>query len=113
MCQFIISYILPLLSDPQNSTIMKARGCEIISCYKYIELPASNLQSIFQFIYGCLIENKDSYLRVYALEAFTQLICRYDGFMGIIVPYLGEILKVYTGLMKESNGEVEEVIKSF
>ena len=31
----------------------------------------------------------------------------------MIVPYLADILKVYTGLMRESNGQVYEVIKSF
>lgn len=33
--------------------------------------------------------------------------------MDLIVPYLQDILNVYTNLMKESNGEVSEVISSF
>lgn len=41
------------------------------------------------------------------------MICKYDSFLALIIPYLADILKVYTSLMKESNGEVYEVIKSF
>lgn len=111
MSQFISSYILPILSGNSN-IVLKSRGCEIISCYKYVEIPEENLQQIFQFLYTCLTEVKEPYLNIYALEAFTQLICKYDKFMKIIVPYLQDILKVYTTLMKESNGEVEEVVKS-
>lgn len=112
MIEFIISYILPILSG-NSSSLLKARGCEVISSYPYLNLPAENLQSIFQFIYSCLTENKEPYLNIYALEAFTHLIVKYEEFMKMIVPYLADILKVYTELMRQSNGEVHEVIKSF
>jgi hypothetical protein len=112
MVEFIVGYILPILKGNTNS-MMKAHGCEIIAVYKYVELPEDQLQTIFQFIYTCLVESKDTYLNIYALKAFTELICKYDNFLAIIVPYLQNILNVYTTLMKESNGEVYEVIKSF
>jgi len=35
MSQFISSYILPILSG-NSSTLLKARGCEIISSYRYV-----------------------------------------------------------------------------
>jgi hypothetical protein len=112
MSEFIVSYILPILKGNTNSMI-KAHGCEVIAVYKYVDLPENQLQTLFQFIYNCLVESKDTYLNIYALEAFTELICKYDSFLSLIVPYLQNILNVYTTLMKESNGEVYEVIKSF
>jgi hypothetical protein len=35
MSEFIINYIMPILSGDINS-IIKARGCEIIAEYKYV-----------------------------------------------------------------------------
>jgi hypothetical protein len=57
MGEFIVNYILPILSG-NTSSIIKARGCEIIAVYKYIEIPQGNLQNIFKFIYTCLTEVK-------------------------------------------------------
>lgn len=68
----------------------------MISAYPYVNLPHQNLQAIFQFIYSCLTESKEPYLNIYSLEAFTHLIVKYEEFMKMIVPYLADILKVYT-----------------
>ena len=106
-----MTYILPNL-QPTNESLIRSRGCEIVAAYSFISLPENELQSVFQAVYTCLMDQKNIYLNIYAVSAFSQLINKYDKFLAHIIPYLADILPVYTNLLKQSNSEVGPIMGS-
>ena len=76
MVEFIVGYVLPLL-HADNPEIIRARACQILTQYAYLILPESHLKDIFQGVYACLMESKDTYLNVFAIEAFSHLLAKY------------------------------------
>ena len=54
MIILVLNYVKPLLGD-ENHILMRARSCELISSYIYLDLPEENIVSVAELIYGCMM----------------------------------------------------------
>lgn len=74
----ILNYVRPLLKE-NSHVLLKARACELISCYNYLEFPEEGVKDLAQLIYNCLLggqpgdKDKEVYLKIYACHAFNSI----------------------------------------
>ena len=50
----VLTYAKPLLSN-EHHIMIRARSCELISSYSYLDLPEEHIVSIAELIYGCMM----------------------------------------------------------
>jgi len=54
MIALLLNYVQPLLKDDQH-ILIRARGCQMIASYHYLELPETQIKDMAMLIYGCLL----------------------------------------------------------
>ena len=110
MILLVLSYVKPLLSS-EHHILVRARACELISYYSYLELPEEHLTLLAESIYGCMMvgnTEKETFLKIYACNAFNTLM-KYSTIAQFIRPFIPDILKIYTDLLPADSS----IIKNF
>lgn len=100
MTLLITSYVKPLLKE-DNHLLVRARACQLLASYNYLELPEDSLIDIATLTYNCLLvgnSEKENFLKIYACNAFNSLL-KYNQIIEFIKPHLQEILRIYTSLL--------------
>ena len=54
MIILVLNYVKPLLSS-ENHIMIRARSCELISSYDYLDFPEEHITDIASLIYNCLL----------------------------------------------------------
>lgn len=91
--------------------MIRARACELISRYNYLDFPEDQMTEMANLIYGCLLTgkgDKETFLKIYACHAFNSIM-KYDSIAEFIKPYIPDILAIYTDLLQADTS----IIKNF
>ena len=75
MVVLIQSYVKPLLAEG-NHLMIRARACELINHYSYLDLPEENITDLAGLVYSCMLVGKseqETFLKIYAVNAFNSL----------------------------------------
>lgn len=54
MMVLILNYVKPLLGG-EHHIMLRARSCELIASYNYLDLPEDQITALAQLIYNCLL----------------------------------------------------------
>ncbi len=106
----ILNYVKPLLKDG-NHILIRARSCELIARYSYLDFPEDQMTELATLIYSCLLAGKgekETFLKIYACHAFNSIM-KYDAIAEFIKPFIPDILSIYTDLLQAD----ASIIKNF
>jgi len=56
MIVLIIEFVKPLLKE-SNHIMLRARACQLLASYNYLDLPQEHLSEIAQDVYNCMLVN--------------------------------------------------------
>jgi hypothetical protein len=110
MVALVLNYVKPLLGE-QHHILLRARACELLSSYSYLELPEEQIKDLAGLVYSCLLvgnSEKEVFLKVYACNAFNSLM-KYPQIAEFIRPSIPEVLRIYTDLLQTD----PSIIKNF
>ena len=110
MTLLITAYVRPLLKE-ENHLLVRARACQLLASYNYLDLPEESLVEIATLVYNCLLvgsSEKENFLKVYACNAFNGLL-KHAQIIAFIKPHLHDILRIYTSLLEAD----VSIIKNF
>ena len=110
MIMLVLNYVKPLLAEG-NHIMVRARSCELISCYNYLDFPQEQIGDVASQIYNCLLvgnSEKEIFLKIYACNAFNSLM-RYEKIEEFSQPFIPDVLRIYTDLLQADSS----IIKNF